>query len=164
MSDIPDHNPELLKNMPSIRCPELYADDNDVYFSQFNFKESCSPLEDEETLRELLERVEKLNAVIQRLMTMENVIAFNVIVGDLHHKMNEQQTGSWWDLDPETLSANALLFLTCYPFFDRWGGSWEVRFALTGMLGKYISQYKRKLKSEEDEEPWPDPKPPQIKR
>ena len=81
-------------------------------------------------------------------MNLEHIVVFNVINGGLRHKMNEQQAECWWDLDPEMLSANELLFLTCYPFFDRWGGSFEVRFALSGDLGKYLSLYRKKLKEE----------------
>ena len=73
--------------------------------------------------------------------------AFNVINGGLRQKKQEQD-GSFWDLDTKTLSANELLFLVCYPFFDRWGGSWEVRYALSGNLGKYLTLYKRKLQEE----------------
>ncbi len=144
--NLQEYDPELLENMPPISCPELYADDNDVYFSEFGEGRQSGPLEDIRTLKALLNRLEKLEGLIRKL-TRENMAAFNVINGELRQKKQEQD-GSLWDLDTKTLSANELLFLVCYPFFDRWGGSWEVRYALSGNLGKYLTLYKRKLQEE----------------
>lgn len=138
------------RSLPTIRRPKLYADDNDAYFSRFDGNTRSSPLEDLEALGELLQRLEKLDGLVEEVRR-ENLVAFNVVAGGLSRKQKERQAGSWWDIAPETLSANELLFLICYPFFDRWGGSWEVRFALSGDLGKYLSLYKRKLQSEPSE-------------
>ncbi len=147
-STLQDHDPELLKSMQPINCPELYEDDNDVYFSRFDGSKPYDPLEDVRTLREFLSRLEKLCGFVRKFMTWEHIIAFNVVNGGLRSKQEEQQAESWWDIDPETLTANELLFLICYPFFHRWGGSFEVRFALSGDLGKYLSLYRKKLKEE----------------
>lgn len=143
---IHDYDPGLSEELPPIRCPELYADDNDVYFSEFGGERPLGPLEDIRTLRKLLNRLEKLDGLIREL-TRANRGAFNVINDGLRRKKQEQ-AGSLWDLDTETLSANELLYMICYPFFDRWGGSWEVRYALSGDLGKYLTLYKCRIQEE----------------
>ena len=150
-STLQDHDPELLKSIRPINCPELYEDDNDVYFSRFDGSKPYEPLEDVRTLREFLSRLEKLCSFVRRFMTWEHIVAFNVINGGLRDKQQEQQAKSWWNIDPDTLTANELLFLICYPFFRRWGGSFEVRFALSGDLGKCLSLYRKKLKEETED-------------
>ncbi len=143
-----DYNPELLESMPTLSYPELFSDDNALYFSEFNEDRPYGPLEDVQALNGFRSRLIKLNGIVRKILTMENIVNFNIIIGGIHHKEREQHAECWWDLDPETLSANEALYLVCYPFFDRWGGSWEVRFALSGDLGKYLSLYQRKLLEE----------------
>lgn len=136
------------RRMKPIRVPGLLDGGDGQYFSRFG-KDRCP--EDAGELREFLGRLDRLREVVYD-ETHRHMAAFNAIVRGLNRKCDEQDAPGWWGLDTDTLTANEALYLVCYPFFDRWGGSWEARFALRGDLGRYLTLYGEKLMHETGEE------------
>lgn len=125
--------------------PELYTDENIEYFSNLNRE-----IENLSELYVLEENLKPVRELILKLTDLHLGI-LNQIAKDLKQKRVYQDVNAWWDLDIDTLTANETLFLISYPFWERWGGSWEVRFACSGDLGKYLSVYKEKIRKEKSE-------------
>ena len=124
------------------KYPELYEGDTISFFEDIAFY----GLDTMQELDELKRQLERLKSIIEPL-TPENVIPFNFIAKELNKKKEEQGVRSWWELDTDELDSGEVLFLVCYPFFLRGSGPWEVKFALSGDLAKYLKLYKEKIEA-----------------
>ena len=124
------------------KYPELYEGDTISFFEDSAFY----GIDNMQELDEFKRQLERIKSIIEAL-TPENIVAFNLIAQDLNRKKKEMDVRSWWDLNPETMDSGELLFLICYPFFLRGSGPWEVRFASSGDLAKYLKLYKEKIEA-----------------
>jgi len=120
--------------------PKLVRDDVIDFFKQYDGERLP---EDAEELEELSGRLRELNIIISEILS-ENMMIFSALLQNLNTKAKEIGK-SRYDLTAEELSINDVLITICYPFFDRFGGSFEARFALSGDLIRYLRMYKEKI-------------------
>ncbi|MBE6046130.1 MAG: hypothetical protein E7221_05445 [Clostridiales bacterium] len=63
---------------------------------------------------------------------------------NIAQKLRDEHPDEWrYEIAPEELQTEEVLFLIVYPFWSRMGGSFENRFALDGRLGKYLRILKK---------------------
>lgn len=133
------------KRLQVYDCPQLYSEENIGYFTQLNYFPR-----DMHELKELCDMLQPVTDCVVN-WPEANGRPINVIlseIGKLRHKAKEQKLESFWDLDTDALCANEVLCILSFPFCSRMGSSWEVEFACSGRLGKYLKLYKEKIEEE----------------
>ena len=127
--------------IPDQIYPELVTDDFINFFARYDGKY-------------IPENIEELNALSAKLTEFREVVdriyprliaILSRLLQSLNAKAEDQYGKSRYKLTAEEMTINDVLITIFYPFFNRWGGSWETRFALEGMLIKYLKMYKEKI-------------------
>lgn len=93
-----------------------------------------------ETQQSLLRELKELVLTISLKETKNDPYRFQ----DISARLRNENSGRWYyEIDPEELQTEEVLFLIVYPFWSRMGGSHEEQFALNGRLGKYLRILKK---------------------
>jgi len=133
---------EQCNAMPDFIYPELVADEIIEFFEQYNGQKKP---EDIEELNELANKLNELSEIVFKIHG-EKMMVLSVLLRGLNIKADELGKNRY-DLNSEEMSINDVLMTICYPFFDRWGGSFEARFTIEGHIAKYLKMYKEKISS-----------------
>ena len=134
-----EHNTSA--KIPDQIYPELVTDDFIKFFSRYDGK--YIP-EDIEELNALSEKLTEFSEIVFRIYS-SRIGIFYKLLRNLNAKAEDQYGKSRYELTAEEMTINDVLIKIFYPFFARWGGSWEARFALQGMLIKYLKMYREKI-------------------
>ena len=134
-----EHNTSA--KIPDQIYPELVTDDFIKFFSRYDGK--YIP-EDIEELNALSEKLTEFSEIVYRIYS-SRIGIFYVLLRSLNAKAEDQYGKSRYELTAEEMTINDVFITIFYPFFKRWGGSWEARFALEGMLIKYLKMYREKI-------------------
>ena len=136
-----EHNTSA--KIPDQIYPELVTDDFIKFFSRYDGK--YIP-EDIEELNALSEKLTEFSEIVYRIYS-SRIGIFYVLLRSLNAKAEDQYGKSRYELTAEEMTINDVFITIFYPFFTRWGGSWEARFALEGMLIKYLKMYREKIET-----------------
>ena len=134
-----EHNTSA--KIPDQIYPELVTDDFIKFFSRYDGKHIP---EDIEELNALSEKLTEFSEIVYRIYS-SRIGIFYVLLRSLNAKAEDQYGKSRYKLTAEEMTINDVFITIFYPFFKRWGGSWEARFALEGMLIKYLKMYREKI-------------------
>jgi len=126
--------------IPDFIYPELVTDEIVGFFEQYNGQKQP---EDIEELNEMANKLNELREIVFKIHG-ENMMVLSILLRGLNIKAEELGKNRY-DLSAEEMTINDVLMTICYPFFDRWGGSFEARFAIEGHMAKYLKMYKEKI-------------------